>query len=96
MSSLIWIQTVRHSDGIPERIFQKMDFEKIQQTTKKSMKNYTGGKQLMLAYYTNPKFLDILTLYLYPLIFQHAFCRLLFIFFSKSFFFSKNCLGIPS
>ena len=29
-----WIQTVRNSDGIPERIFHKVDFEKNQQTAK--------------------------------------------------------------
>ena len=38
MSGLIWIQTVWHFDGIPERIFQKVDFEKNQQTTKKHAK----------------------------------------------------------
>ena len=27
MSGLIWIQTVWHSDGIPERSFKKVDFE---------------------------------------------------------------------
>ena len=27
MSGLIWIQTVWHPDGIPERVFQKNDFE---------------------------------------------------------------------
>ena len=31
---LIWIQTVRHSDGINKRIFEKDDFEKYQQMTK--------------------------------------------------------------
>ena len=35
----IWIQTVQHSDGIPERIFRNDDFEKNQQTTKKHEKN---------------------------------------------------------
>ena len=40
MSSLIWIQTVRHSDDIPERNYdyddipEKVDFEKNLQTTK--------------------------------------------------------------
>ena len=29
MSGLIWIQTVWHSDCNPERIFEKLDFEKI-------------------------------------------------------------------
>ena len=33
------------TDGIPERIFEKDDFEKNQQTTK-SMKNYPVGKDL--------------------------------------------------
>ena len=41
MSGLIWIQTVRHPDGMTERIFQKVDFEKNQLTTKKH-----GGKGL--------------------------------------------------
>ena len=35
MSGLIWVQTVWHSNGIPEIIFQKVDFEKNQQMTKK-------------------------------------------------------------
>ena len=34
MSCLVWIQTVWNSDGIPERIFQKIDFEKNQMTKK--------------------------------------------------------------
>ena len=38
MSGLIWIQTVWHSDGIPVRIFQKVDFEINQQTAKKHSK----------------------------------------------------------
>ena len=49
MSGLIWIQTISHSDGIPERIFEKVDFEKNQQTTKK-LENYPGGKE----HATNP------------------------------------------
>ena len=32
MLGQIWIQTVWHSDGIPEIFFQKVDFEKNQQT----------------------------------------------------------------
>ena len=43
MSGLIWIQSVGHSDEIPERIFEKADFEKNQQTTK-SMKDFPWGK----------------------------------------------------
>ena len=43
MSGLNWIQTVWHPDGIPERV----DFEKKQQTTTKSMKNYQVGKVLL-------------------------------------------------
>ena len=37
MSDLIRIQTVQHSDGIPER-FEKSYFEKFQHTTKKHSK----------------------------------------------------------
>ena len=33
MSVLIWIQTVRHSDSVPERSFAKVVFCKSQQTT---------------------------------------------------------------
>ena len=32
------VQPVRHSDGIPVRIFQKVNFEKNQQMTKKHEK----------------------------------------------------------
>ena len=50
MSGLILIQTVLHSDSIPERIFsKKVDFEKTQQKTKK-MQNYPVGKELNLIY----------------------------------------------
>ena len=35
MSGLIWIQTVWHSDGIPERIFQKREFLKNSANDKK-------------------------------------------------------------
>ena len=34
------------TDGIPERIFQKVDFEKNQETTKKTLKNYPEGEEL--------------------------------------------------
>ena len=44
MSGLIWIQTVWHSDGIHERIFQKNDFEERQQM----IKSYPVGKELTL------------------------------------------------
>ena len=39
---LIWIKSVSHSDGIPERI----DFENIQRTKKHV--NYPGGKELKI------------------------------------------------
>ena len=42
MSGLIWIKTVLHSDGIPE----KMTLKKKQQATKKTMKNYPADKDL--------------------------------------------------
>ena len=38
MSGLIWIQTVLHSDGIPERFFLKKLIKKYPQTTKKRAK----------------------------------------------------------
>ena len=33
MSGLVWIQTVWHSDGIPEIIYDNVNFEKNQQKT---------------------------------------------------------------
>ena len=46
MSGLIWIQTVLHSKGIPERIYRKIfDFEKNRQMTE-NMQNYSVGKEL--------------------------------------------------
>ena len=44
MSGLIWIQTVWHPDGVSERIFEKVDFEKIR--SQNIMKNYTACKEL--------------------------------------------------
>ena len=43
MSGLIWIQSVWHSDMFLKEFFEKVDFEKNQQTTK-SMQNYQAGK----------------------------------------------------
>ena len=43
MLSLICVQSVLHSDGISERIFQKVNFEKNHQTTKKHEKFPRGG-----------------------------------------------------
>ena len=43
MSGLIVIQSVWHSDGIPERILKKMILKKNQQTTK-NMQIYPGGR----------------------------------------------------
>ena len=35
MLDLIWVQTVRHSDRVPERSFERVDFEKnLLSTTK--------------------------------------------------------------
>ena len=45
LSDLIRIQSVWHSDGIPERIFQKKLKKKIQQTTERK-KKFSGGKDL--------------------------------------------------
>ena len=47
---MTWIQTVWHSDGVPERIFgKKLDFEKKNGRQQKSMKHYLVGKELMKA-----------------------------------------------
>ena len=48
MLGLIWIQSIWHSDGIPERIFRKSWFWKQSADDKKSMKNFPGGKELKL------------------------------------------------
>ena len=45
MSGLIRIQTVLHSDGIPERFFFKLILKKVSRQ-QKSMKNYPVGKEL--------------------------------------------------
>ena len=47
MSVLIWIQTLQHSDSIPERLFEKVNFEKKSADNNKSMKNYRACKELM-------------------------------------------------
>ena len=46
MSGLIRIQTVWHSDGIPDFFPKKLIKKKNQQMTK-NMKNYLVGKKLM-------------------------------------------------
>ena len=46
MSGLIWIQTVWHSDGIPERFFVKVNFLKKIHRQQKSMQNYPACKEL--------------------------------------------------
>ena len=46
MSSLIWIQTVCHSDGIPERILGKDVILKKISRRQKSMQNYPVGKEI--------------------------------------------------
>ena len=38
MSGLIWIQTVWHSDGIPESCFEKVNFKKKSTDDKKKKK----------------------------------------------------------
>ena len=43
MSGLIWIQIVWHSIGIPGRFLEKVDFEKVQQKTKKHEKISQGA-----------------------------------------------------
>ena len=44
MSGLIWIQSLLHSDVIPERNFGKVDLEKYQQRTKKHEKFPRGQR----------------------------------------------------
>ena len=46
MSGLILIQSVCHSDSIPERIYRKFE-KKSADNKKKSMKNFPGGKELI-------------------------------------------------
>ena len=43
-SGLIWIQTVCHSDDIPDFFFENIDFDNNQQTAK--MQNYPACKLL--------------------------------------------------
>ena len=52
MLGLIWIQTVWHSDGIPEFFLEKVDFEKNQHMTK-NMKNYLVDKELKTIVWQN-------------------------------------------
>ena len=51
MSGLIWIQSVCHSDGIPERVFQKSWFWKKSADEKKKRKNSPGGNELNNTYF---------------------------------------------
>ena len=48
-SGLIWIKTVWHADGIPEQIFEEVDFDKNQQAPKKHAKLPSGQKLTLLA-----------------------------------------------
>ena len=52
MSGLILIQTVTHSDGIPEIFFWKVYFEKSQQMTKINT-NYPDCKESICPYIIN-------------------------------------------
>ena len=45
MSSLIWIQTVLHSDSVPENVSKKANFDKKSADNNKSMKNYSACKE---------------------------------------------------
>ena len=42
---VIWIWKVWHSDGIPDRIFRKVDFEKNINRRQKSLQNCPEGKE---------------------------------------------------
>ena len=47
LSSLIWIQTVWHSDGIPKRFFwKKLILKNKSVEDKKNMQNYPACKEL--------------------------------------------------
>ena len=52
MSGQIWIQIVWHSDGTPERINKKKDFESSQETTKRTQKYPIGNSK-------HPKFANL-------------------------------------
>ena len=54
MSAQIWIQTVLHSDGIPKKIFLKVDFEKKRKAEDKNHANLTLRMQKFLK--TDMKF----------------------------------------
>ena len=67
MSDLIWIQTVWHSDGIPERFFWKSRFfKKNPQTTKKACKpaykefNYISSKTVLTVFNQFWHYCDVL------------------------------------
>ena len=53
MLGLIWIQAVRHSDGIHKKV-EKVDFQKKNQkkifTRQKSMQNYPAGNSHSLLF----------------------------------------------
>ena len=48
-SGLTWIQTVSHSDGIPDRNLQKVDYENISRC-QESMQNYPSCKEFNLIH----------------------------------------------
>ena len=48
MSGLIWIQSVWQSYVIPERIFEKVDFEKKNTDGNKNHENFAACKELKL------------------------------------------------
>ena len=54
MSDLIQIQSVRHSDGIPEDFFEKINKKKKKKKKsrqQKSMKNYSACKELICFFF---------------------------------------------
>ena len=44
---MIWIQTFWHFDSVPEKYFEKDNFEKKSADGSKSVKNYPACKELM-------------------------------------------------
>ena len=46
-SVLIWIQTIWHSDSVPVRLFEKVNFDKKSADVNKSLKKYSACKQLI-------------------------------------------------
>ena len=92
MSVLIWIQTVWHSDSVPERIFWKSLFWKSQQTTTKSWKITQHAELILTLLSLNISYSDLnwlQNIYFLTLCMLgnfHGFCWRLLTFFKVNFF----------